>query len=738
MLTFTLIIHFLFNSLFAQQPSFKLVNVRLVGVNISPKIDDITRIQRYYESAGMRINIYSQEQLTLDSIKLPRLSSSSVPNHLMTELIKLNQSKHKAPNLNSLTIFCLPRFNIIPTFQSFLSFGYAFYESTNSDDNFILSSVAHSLGVAHYADSSRTISDSASIFKLRLATINYSTDINIFNKIEETGLMAYYIWEENEEGIIDCDPNNPLMSIKRGKKENFGYKYLNPGNWFFKPFTEIMDTKICPAHLTVVIVTIIGLVLFFKLIRNLTRNRNLSLKIGGWMLKIFSVIFSLFTIGFSFYLINLFYINHFVIETKIEEFDNDVKASRILNKIQDNLLFEKDTTLNLGTQIFRKKNDEWYIQRNLPVLIFRMNKKNEFSFKEGSNSLTYRGDTLIHDTQNHYIKIEWVNDSEEVVAERIYDYFGNEVYSTEIFERKKGKRIVLFVNGYRAPFLTQDDFSRTVMLKRILENKTENDKTNNKIYDFDIFEYWNQWRRFDERFISKLQPHEVYYADGHHPIRTSNYNLTKIPLYVSLLNNLGDLSYFYFAASHFPGRCDNLSNHSCNYVNIPNVGVKSTWELLPTAANHSGFNERRISGSIAGKNVLQLLNGDNSNLNPNDTLFIVCHSMGFAYSQGIIEALRGKINFGAYYIFSPENPSSGRVLESEWDQVWQYGANEEIEECLQDGIAPQCAIKGIEKNRVFFPQALYPELGFTGSHFIGNFSWVFDLKNTQPGHIKQH
>ncbi|MFM7636703.1 MAG: hypothetical protein ACKO5W_02415, partial [Crocinitomicaceae bacterium] len=408
----------------------------------------------------------------------------------------------------------------------------------------------------------------------------------------------------------------------------------------------------------------------------------------------------------------------------------------ILAKVQDKLLFENDTTSVLGSQIFRKKKDEWFLQRNMPVLIFQLNHQNELKFKEGSNALTYRNDTLIRDVQNHYIKIERINDDDEVIAERLFNYQGKEIFSTEISVEKPGKKIVLFVNGYRSPFLSSDEFSRTVMLTRILENKTEIPRTNDKINTFDIFEYWNPWDRFDERFIAKLQPHEVYYADGHHPIRTSNYGLTNIPSYISLINNLGDLSYFYFTASNYPRVCSDLNKHSCKYVTLPNLGVKNTWELLPSYINYSGFNERRTSGTIAGKNLAQLMNRDNTGIEPKDTLYIICHSMGFAYAQGLIESLRGKINFGGYYILSPENPSAGRVNPLEWDEVWQYGSNENIAECLQDGIAPQSGIKGLEQNRVFFPKSIYPKLGYTGSHFIGNFTWIFDLDNKQDGHIK--
>lgn len=735
---FTLVVQFYLIHLFSQQPSFKLINLNLVGVNTETNVQNIQRIQRYYEKAGIRINIATQKIITLDSLKVPRLSNSNYPNYLMLELIKSYQSANPKPTSNTLTLFCLPKYNSLPLIQSFAELGYAFYEKNYFDDKSILSCASGSLGVNHTPDSSLFMSDSSAIYKLRLANINYSTEYSVFKNIEETGLTAYYIWEEDENGNIQYDPNNPLLHIKRGKKENYGIKYLDPGNWFFKPFTIVMDTKICPGHISVMVVTIVGLFFFFRILKRLSKDRKWMVKISVWVLRVSSLVFSIFVIGLSFYLINLYYTKNYVIETEIQEFDESVRSSSILAKVQDKLLFENDTTPSLGSQIFRKKKDEWYLQRNMPVLIFQLNHQNELKFKEGSNALTYRNDTLIRDVQNHFIKIERINDDDEVIAERIFNYQGKEIFSTEISVEKPGKKIVLFVNGYRSPFLTSDEFSRSVMLKRILENKTEIPRTNDKINSFDIFEYWNPWDRFDERFIAKLQPHEVYYADGHHPIRTSNYGLTNIPSYISLINNLGDLSYFYFAASNYPGVCSDLNKHSCKYVTLPNIGVKNTWELLPSYINYSGFNERRTSGVIAGKNLAQLMNRDNTSIQPKDTLFIICHSMGFAYAQGIIESLRGKINFGGYYIFSPENPSAGRVNPLEWDEVWQYGSNENIDECLQDGIAPQKAIKGLEKNRVFFPRSIYPKLGYTGSHFIGNFTWIFDLDNTQDGHIRPH
>ena len=735
---YTLITILYFSYVPAQNQGYKVLNVRLVGVNCKANIGNISRVQRYYETAGFRINLYSQESIRYDSLMIPRLEDSKLPNRLMQNLINSYQTKVPKKQFNQLTIFCLPKVANSSPWQGFDRFGYAFYATSLNDDNRILGSIAQSLGINHVPDSATFLKDSIAINSLKLITPNYTHDVSQFTDFDKTGLSAFFIWEEDENGVIPYDPNNPLLSIKRGKRENYGYKYLNPGNWFFKPFTSIQETLICPAHVVVAFITFFGLFIFFRLIKRLTLNRNWSIKLSGVVVKLLALLFSIFVVGLSTLLIDEYYVNHYVLETKIREIDKQVSSSSLLSKIEDELLFQKDTISNLSSQIFRKKKAGWYIQRNLPVLIFQLNSKNELRFKESTESLTYLGDTLIDEVNTHFIKIEKLGNNDELISERIFDYAGKEQVSTSFQKEKIGKRIVLFINGYRAPFLNTEEFSRSVMLKQILANKIEINTTENKIYSADLFKYWNQWDRFDDRFIAKLQAHEVYYADGHHPIKTSNYGLTKNPFNLSIINNIGNLSYFYFAAAHFPSTCKDLSKHTCRYVNIPNLGVKNTWELLPSITNHIGFNQRRESGKISGKNLLQLINAENRVGSSKDTLYIVCHSMGFAYAQGIIESLRGKINFGGYYIFCPENPSAGRVNKLEWKEVWQYGSNENIEECLQDGIAPQSSVKGLEQNRVFFPKESYSNLGFSGSHFIGNFIWIFDLPKSQVGSITSH
>jgi hypothetical protein len=79
--------------------------------------------------------------------------------------------------------------------------------------------------------------------------------------------------------------------------------------------------------------------------------------------------------------------------------------------------------------------------------------------------------------------------------------------------------------------------------------------------------------------------------------------------------------------------------------------------------------------------------------------------------------IRGKINFGGFFILAPENACAGKTIKKEWKEVWQYGANLEPKTrnapCLQDGVAAQTKAKGLgENNRVFFPKENEKNMGF--------------------------
>jgi hypothetical protein len=117
--------------------------------------------------------------------------------------------------------------------------------------------------------------------------------------------------------------------------------------------------------------------------------------------------------------------------------------------------------------------------------------------------------------------------------------------------------------------------------------------------------------------------------------------------------------------------------------------------------------------------------------------------MGYAYSLGIVESLRNKCVLGEYYIFAPENAETGKIFQSEWNAVYQYGSipkgARKQASCLQDGVAPQTKANGLSaQNRLTFPASHYKKMGFTGSHFIGFYDWVFEIPQGEKGAIVQH
>jgi hypothetical protein len=55
-----------------------------------------------------------------------------------------------------------------------------------------------------------------------------------------------------------------------------------------------------------------------------------------------------------------------------------------------------------------------------------------------------------------------------------------------------------------------------------------------------------------------------------------------------------------------------------------------------------------------------------------------------------------------------------------------------------DGVAPQVKVGGItQKQRAYIPLNLYQQKGFFDSHFVGYYTWIFDLEKNSAGFIPQ-
>jgi hypothetical protein len=175
-------------------------------------------------------------------------------------------------------------------------------------------------------------------------------------------------------------------------------------------------------------------------------------------------------------------------------------------------------------------------------------------------------------------------------------------------------------------------------------------------------------------------------------------------------------------------------------VVIDAVCHTNTGEQLNTTPNVSGFNVRKEEGRKGGVNFVTQLK--QSAFSANDTLDIVCHSMGFAYALGMIEEIKTQmpdIRLGRFYIIAPENGCSGKVNVSDWQEIWQYGSNEMEDPIhLQDGVAPQCQVEGLlsvqnKSGRAYIPDDA-PK-GFISSHSIKNYKWIFTKNKGQDGYV---
>jgi hypothetical protein len=311
------------------------------------------------------------------------------------------------------------------------------------------------------------------------------------------------------------------------------------------------------------------------------------------------------------------------------------------------------------------------------------------------------------------------------------------------------KNIILFVNGYRGP-----------------DRELIGNLTNHLITESDVYGYWSD-NNISGLFKARRNSDKEYYADGSMSITTSNHiDLTdpnSVPKamtkfaesmassFVKKFNTQSPTQIFAeLAAAYRYGIFGAALSAALVYCKIADCPVK-----LNQYSNFDGFDTRKNAGkNVAGVNLLdklQELQLNNKGLKKIN-LDIIAHSMGFAYAQGIIEYLKAssfkdKINWTGYYILAPEIPGGG-TIDPVWSkaQVWQYGSNlgerNADSKELQDGVATQQGIGGINDRRAFIPNISngrpVPK-NFLDSHSVKNYWWAFDLSKAKndKGYIEK-
>ncbi len=566
---------------------------------------------------------------------------------------------------------------------------------------------------------------------LRVTPNYYSYYDNSENVKTNNGTVAYYFWEEDEKGNIIFKNHSFFQSIKRPYKHNFLSYRFKVKYFILRPFYKIGDYYISILDLIFASLTILAIWYIRKKLKQFWEVKKWNYIFVRRIIFFLILSFTTFQVYENYWLTNKI-LNYFkqvsgpMAELGTLKYD---KAKKEL--LQNNQLLHEEVS-NVCSEILIRKKKSWSIKKRAKVLYFDVKKGGKglitnARFTGNSDSIKIISLNYNKLANGHYIVLNFKNEKGILENQEVYNYFGKEISST-FKNENPAKRILLLVNGYRPTSLGksfEENFSD------IQNNGLEFPNTNNFIYNFDRYDYWQPWNEINLLFQNRLNVDDTYYADGHFSVSTSNYR--------SLLN-------FTNISSTYPKKCSNHLKHTCDTIHNPTFlkflfSDSKTINQLKMHPNVNGFNLRKSKGRIAGKNLLQVIN-ENPEFSKNDTLFIVAHSMGFAYSQGMIEVLRGKINFGGYYIIAAENGKSGMINKLEWEEVWQFGSNFSSKfpdaPCLQDGIAPQYQVPGLpDVNHIFIPKSLDGRKGYFNSHFVGFYTWILGIEKGKPGYIKQ-
>lgn len=546
-----------------------------------------------------------------------------------------------------------------------------------------------------------------------------------------SGTIAYYFWEEDDKGNIVFNNHGFFQSLKRPYKQNFLSYRFKVKYFILRPFYKIGAYYVSIIDLIFLVVTILILWYIRRKLKQFWDKKKFRFIFIRRMFFFSILIFNSYQVYENYWVTNRI-LNYFKqVSGPLKELGtlNYVKAKKDL--LENNKLLHEDVP-TVCSEILIWKNKCWNLKKRAKVLYFDVRRRGKgpivkARFVGNSDSLVLSTLNYHKIANSHFIVVNTRHKNGTIEKQEVFDYKGNEV-SSKFQNEDPPKRILLFVNGYRPTSIGQT-FEEN--FQDVQVNGLEYPNSKNFIYDFDRYDYWLPWNEINLLFQKRINPSNTYYADGHFSVSSSNYR--------SLIN-------FSNIAAMYPKKCANSKNHTCYSIKNPTFqqylfSNAKTINQLKMRPNKVGFNLRKANGRIAGKNLLQIIN-ENPEFSKNDTLYVVAHSMGFAYSQGMIEVLRGKIIFGGYYVIAPENGKTGKINNWEWKEVWQYGSNFNTKNpdapCLQDGIAPQYKVPGLPaKKQVFIPKRFYFYKGFYNSHFIGFYTWVLRIEEGKPGFIKQ-
>lgn len=692
-------------------------------------------LNRTFSAAGVSIKLHVQkyEQLIEDQQELLDNPSSEYDRYTiqMQTIRDAYFSKNGIANRSGFYLFLVP---------GFMNDTLDFYAVENRSIGFlsvnethIKTSLQQLLAIGFGAGKSHSINESFSYLEWKKVRQHIHT-FSMYDPYEHirssNGRVAYYFWEQNKDGSIRLNNKDILSSIVRPYKKNYFSYHLHITTVWFKPLFFIKNYSFNLVHFLCILLVFVSAIYYrIKLHRfiKLRFRRSFILRV----LSRFTIFLVAIGVTVLLYILVNFGYRFFEIEDGIIPTLKGKSSQKVMAEIGENSHNPRMDVYKIHSEVMMKEGKQWKLHRLKRVLYFNveLNSTKQASnlfFAGSSDSLLLPTASIAKKAENHYIVLQYKRDS-ELIQQKVYNYSGVEL-TAKLKLKDPVSRVLLFVNGYR-PTVFGADFEQT--FAAIQQKGIEFPNSENVLFDFDRYDYWQPWNNIAGLFQKRINPSSVVYADGHFSVATSNYK---------------NILSFSSASSRYPKRCSNPKKHHCYAIKSTRSsffgGDKTipTLDLLPLKPNKKGFELRYQNGKIAGYNLLQKLN-ELPNRSSNDTLFVVAHSMGYAYSLGMIDVVRGHINFGGFYIIAPENASTGKVNTNEWKEVWQYGSKlwgKAEAPCMQDGVAPQQLAQGLShKKHVSFPVKTYRHRGFFNSHFIGYYTWIFDLKKGTVGYIEQ-
>ncbi|MNU86931.1 hypothetical protein D3C71_767050 [compost metagenome] len=350
--------------------------------------------------------------------------------------------------------------------------------------------------------------------------------------------------------------------------------------------------------------------------------------------------------------------------------------------------------------VYIKRKGQWSSYPMSLVLNFDSKPSGMLQFRYAGSEIHFGNYPSVHVSYNTYRVYSYFNTENAEKIKPVYQHllaFKGEELSLQLIQNQqpKAKRYLVFVNGYRGPKFDKQESRNEVYM---------NDRT-------------NYWFKIDDRFIQRLHPDTSFYLDASFPVRTSNH-YSKLKFGWSYIRSVNT---------------------------NPSKKIAKKYSRLNQKSNPKGFDYRYQKGVIAGKAFLNQIQNTPKSYLVKDTIDFVCHSMGYAYTLGLIETIRDQVVLGKIYMLAPENGGYRGLDWNLFEEAWQYGSNlgqtTADPLCYQDGVAPQTAIYGIDSlksacvGRVFTPQN-WPNKHFVHSHMVYSYDWIFDrIQKGQAGYI---